>query len=61
MEKYMTVYIYKLSIFRMQPIKKIKILYNLKNYLLSQGESGREDIEKLSWLFKPTQSKTRLD
>lgn len=47
----MTVYIYKLSIFRLQPIKKVNVYVNLKNYLLRQGDRGQEDLDKLSWLF----------
>ena len=48
----MTVYIYRLSIFRLQPIKKINIIVNLRNYLLSQKEKGQNDLENLSWLFE---------
>ena len=53
----MTIYIYKLSIFRLQPIKKVNIYVNLKNYLLRQGDRGKEYIDKLSWLFDSNSKK----
>jgi hypothetical protein len=35
----------------MQPIKKINILLNLRNYLLTKGETGKQELEKLDWLY----------
>jgi hypothetical protein len=53
----MTIYIYKLSIFRLQPIKKVNVFVNLKNYLLRQGDKGKADLDNLSWLFESSSKK----
>ena len=42
-------YIYELSIFKIQPIKKINVLTNLRNLILANGCSS--DLAKLDWLF----------
>ena len=38
----------KLSIFRMQPIKKINILRNIKTYIM---QNQKENLQHLDWLF----------
>lgn len=48
MEKYMTVHIFKLSIFRLQFMKKINILGNIREYMLKHKE---QEISKINWLF----------
>lgn len=49
-ESYMTIYIFKLSIFRLKKMKKINILNNAKENLLQN--KNLEAIANLEWLFE---------
>jgi len=46
----MTIHIFKLSIFRLQVMKKINILANIKEYLLQSN--NLKGLENLEWLFE---------
>ena len=47
-KEYTTVYIFKLSIFRLQLMKSINIINNLEKYLTNNQP---DDLQKIFWLF----------
>ena len=47
-KEYTTVYIFKLSIFRLQLMKSINIISNIKDYITDQKP---ESMSKIHWLF----------
>ena len=47
-KEYTTVYIFKLSIFRLQLMKSINIINNLEKYVTNNQP---DDLQKIFWLF----------